>query len=195
MVAESVEVRALFAPAIARSQSGSVDGRASFVGSLFARHRRALLWYLTKLTSSQHDAEEVAQEAVLRLLRVENLECDPRRARHYLFRTATNIVRDNHRRSTARCAHLCSALDDLQLEADTAPVDRLIDAEREVAVVAAALRDLSTRARAAFLMHVLEDLTYERIAAELGVSKKTIERDIALALALCRVRLARWRDG
>jgi RNA polymerase sigma-70 factor (ECF subfamily) len=193
MVAETAEVRALFAPE--RLHSVTAEKRARFVGGLFEQHRRALLWYLTKLTSSQHDAEEVAQEAVLRLLRVENLDCDPRRARHYLFRTATNIVRDNHRRNTARCAHLCCPLDELQLEADTAPVERLIDAEREVAVVAAALRDLSPRTRAAFVMHVLEDLTYERIAAELDVSKKTIERDVTLAIALCRVRLARLRAG
>ena len=37
-------------------------------------------------------------------------------------------------------------------------------------------------------------MTYERIALELGVSKKTIERDIALTIALCRSRLARWAE-
>jgi DNA-directed RNA polymerase specialized sigma24 family protein len=35
-------------------------------------------------------------------------------------------------------------------------------------------------------------MTYERIALVLGVSKKTIERDVALTVALCRSRLARW---
>jgi predicted DNA-binding transcriptional regulator YafY len=39
---------------------------------------------------------------------------------------------------------------------------------------------------------VHEELTYERIALKLGVSKKTIERDIALTIALCRSRVARW---
>jgi predicted DNA-binding transcriptional regulator YafY len=38
-------------------------------------------------------------------------------------------------------------------------------------------------------------MTYERIALKLGVSKKTIERDIALTLALCRSRLARWSEA
>lgn len=192
MVAESVEVQALLVPAAHTDESAAA--RARFVGGLFARHRRALLWYLMRLTPSPHDAEEIAQEACLRLLRVDGLDCDPRRARHYLFRTATNLVRDGHRRRLARREHACAALDDVQIEADMPPLERLVDAERETAVVAAALRDLSWRARTAFLMHVLDDLTYERIAAELGVSKKTIERDIALTLALCRVRLARWRD-
>jgi DNA-directed RNA polymerase specialized sigma24 family protein len=35
-------------------------------------------------------------------------------------------------------------------------------------------------------------MTYGRIALALGVSKKTIERDVTLTVALCRSRLARW---
>ena len=42
------------------------------------------------------------------------------------------------------------------------------------------------------MLYVHEQLTYERIALVLGVSKKTIERDVALTVALCRSRLARW---
>jgi DNA-directed RNA polymerase specialized sigma24 family protein len=44
-------------------------------------------------------------------------------------------------------------------------------------------------------MYVQDELTYERIALTLGVSKKTVERDIALTIALCRSRLARWAEG
>jgi DNA-directed RNA polymerase specialized sigma24 family protein len=61
--------------------------------------------------------------------------------------------------------------------------------------VSAAQRDLLPRPRKAFLLHVNEEVTYERIAVQLGVSKKTVERDIAMTFELCRSRLARWRDG
>jgi DNA-directed RNA polymerase specialized sigma24 family protein len=35
---------------------------------LFTRHRRSLLWYLTRLIPNRADAEEIAQEAFVRLL-------------------------------------------------------------------------------------------------------------------------------
>jgi len=114
------------------------------------------------------------------------------RARNYLFATATNLARDNFRRRSARAESAHVSLDEVQLEADGPLPERFIDAERSGRVVDSALRSLQPRPRQAFLMYVHEELTYEHIALKLGVSKKTIERDIALTIALCRSRLARW---
>ncbi|HEY9183663.1 MAG TPA: sigma factor-like helix-turn-helix DNA-binding protein, partial [Gammaproteobacteria bacterium] len=72
--------------------------------------------------------------------------------------------------------------------------EQLIDAERGCGIVEGALRDLPARSRQAFVLYVHEQMTYERIALALGVSKKTIERDIALTIALCRSRLAHWNE-
>jgi RNA polymerase sigma-70 factor (ECF subfamily) len=144
---------------------------------------------------SPAEAEDVAQEAFLRLLGAEQLEADPYRARNYLFATATNVVRDNYRRKTARAESAHIAVDDLQIEGDDPEAGRIVDGERGKSIVDSALRDLQPRAREAFLLYVQEEMTYERIALKLGVSKKTIERDIALTLALCRERLLRWSEA
>jgi RNA polymerase sigma-70 factor (ECF subfamily) len=141
---------------------------------------------------NRSDAEEVAQEAFLRLLRAEHLETDPRRARNYLFVTATNLVRDNYRRKTARAQGAHVAVDDVQIETDDPEPGHVVDAERARRIIDSALRDLQPRPREAFQLYVHQEMTYERIALKLGVSKKTIERDIALTLALCRSRLTRW---
>ena len=161
---------------------------------MFTRHRRSLLWYLTRLIANRADAEEIAQEAFVRLLGAPLLETHASRARNYLFATATNLARDNYRRRTARAEGAHVSLDDLQLEANDPQPERLVDAERGRCIVDSALRDLPPRPRRAFLLYVHEEMTYERIALELGVSKKTIERDIALTMALCRSRLARWAE-
>jgi RNA polymerase sigma-70 factor (ECF subfamily) len=158
---------------------------------LFTRHRRSLLWYLTRLTPNRADAEEILQEAFVRLLGVPHLEPDLSRARNYLFATATNLARDNYRRRSARGEGAHVALDDVPLEADDPDPERLIDTERGRCVVDSALRDLQARPRQAFLLYVQDELTYESIARRLGVSKKTIERDIAFTVALCRSRLTR----
>jgi RNA polymerase sigma-70 factor (ECF subfamily) len=197
MVAEIAEVRALVHRRPARAIVRRLDpteARAAFVGTLFKRHRQSLLWYLTKLLANRSDAEEVAQEAFLRLLGAPRLETDAIRARSYLFRTATNLARDNYRRRTARADAARVTLDDLQLESEDPPLDRVVDGERGERVIAAALRDMLPRPRRAFLLHIYEEMTYERIAVALGVSKKTIERDVALTLELCRSRLTRWRS-
>ncbi|HUQ51071.1 MAG TPA: RNA polymerase sigma factor [Gammaproteobacteria bacterium] len=191
MVAEIADVRALVHAPCAEHEAR----RTQFIAALYQRHRRSLLWYLTRLIPNRADAEEVAQEAFVRLLGATHLETDASRARNYLFATATNLARDNYRRRSARAEGAHVALDDLQLEADEPDPTRSLDAERGCRIVASALRSLQPRPRQAFLMYVQEELTYERIALKLGVSKKTIERDIALTIALCRSRLARWAEA
>ena len=188
MVAEVAELRALVhAPSAAHEAR-----RTEFIAALFTRHRRSLLWYLTRLMPNRADAEEILQEAFVRLLGVPHLETDASRARNYLFATATNLARDNYRRRSARAEGAHVALDDLQLEADDPQPERLIDAERGRRVVDSALRDLQPRPRQAFLLYVHEELTYERIALSSASARRPIERDIALTVALCRSRLARW---
>ena len=191
MVAETADVLALVH---APSGGKAAARRTELITSLFTRHRRSLLWYLMRLIPNRDDAEDIAQEAYVRLLGVPHLESEPSRARNYLFATATNLARDNYRRRTARAESAHVPLDDLQLEAPDPKPERLIDAERGCGIVDGALRDLPPRSRQAFVLYVHEQMTYERIALALGVSKKTIERDVALTVALCRSRLAHWDE-
>ena len=188
MAAETADVLAF----VQTASASNADRRAALIATLFTRYRRSLLWHLMRLIRNRDDAEDIAQEAFMRLLGVPHLEAS--RARNYLFATATNIARDTYRRRRARAGRAHVPLDDLQLEAIDPKPERLIDAERGCGIVDGALRDLPSRSRQAFVLYVHEQMTYERIALVLGVSKKTIERDVALTVALCRSRLARWTE-
>ena len=83
MVAQSAHVRALVHQLAVpqEPQCERAAQRAQFVEALFKRYRRNLLWYVTRLVTSRADAEEVVQEAFLRLLGAERLETDTDRAR------------------------------------------------------------------------------------------------------------------
>jgi RNA polymerase sigma factor (sigma-70 family) len=195
MAAEVADVRALvhgpFGSACEQDKR-----RRDFIAALFMRHRRSLLWYLGRFMPNRADAEEIAQEAFVRLLGAPHLETDASRARNYLFATATNLARDNYRRRSARAEGAHVALDDVQIEGDDPQPERIVDAERGWSLVDSALRNVQPRPRQAFLLYVQqEEMTYERIALRLGVSKKTIERDIALTMALCQSKLARWSEA
>jgi RNA polymerase sigma-70 factor (ECF subfamily) len=188
MAAVAAEVRVLRAP---REQEAE---RGAFVAKLFERHSLPLLWYLIRLTPSREDAEEVVQEAYLRLLNTPNLEADDARARSYLFRTAKNLAFDLFRRRKARCEHLHVDIDSLDVGSDEPCPDDWADWDSSLKVFRGALHDLMPRSREAFLLHCNERMTYQHIADRLGVSKKTIERDISMVQRVCRSRLAMSRS-
>lgn len=179
--------------AVADAAGLTRTGRAGrdFVAALFRRHRKGLLWYLNEkeLVRSPDDAEDVAQEAYLRLLKVADLDEDLVRARNYLFKTATNIARDGYRRRQSRREHLHVAVEAVEVADDGPDLGRMLDEQRGASILRSALGDLLPRTRSAFLMHWHGEMTYRQVADELGVSRKTVERDVALTLDVCRSRM------
>ena len=112
MAAETADVLAF----VEAASASTTARRAELIAGLFRRHRRSLLWYLMRLIRNRDDAEDIAQEAFVRLLGVPHLETDASRARNYLFATATNLARDDYRRRMARAEGAHVPLDDLQIE-------------------------------------------------------------------------------
>jgi RNA polymerase sigma-70 factor (ECF subfamily) len=61
-----------------------------------------LLWaYLSRMTGNPGAADDLLQETYYRFLRARVLHESDAHRRHYLFRIATNLVRDRHRRHAA----------------------------------------------------------------------------------------------
>lgn len=167
------------------------DAVNAAVARLFAAHRLALHRYLARMLYSGDEAEEVAQEAYVRLLRARNQEllADPEAARRFLFTVATNLARDRFRQRRAhfRDAHVPVELDELA-GIQEAPED-IVDWNAGVRVIKQVLLDLPPRHRQVFLLHVMQGMSYRAIAVQLEVSAKTVERDIAMVLELCQSRL------
>src|SRR3712207_6383924 len=116
----------------------------------------AALWLITR---DAHEAEEVAQDAFVRVLerwdRVRHLD-DPD---GYLFRTAMNVYRKRLRR--ARVA--------LRRTARPSPERDRIAAIDERDAVVRALATLTSRQRAAIVLTDLLEMTSEEAARALGV--------------------------
>ena len=77
------------------------DDMADGFHSFFERHRRQLLRYLARLVSSSDIAEELSQEAFVRVYVVQDGAL--RSPRSFLYRTAHNLAMDHmrHRRVAA----------------------------------------------------------------------------------------------
>ena len=135
----------------------------------------SLFRYLHRLTGDADVAEDIAQEAFVRLLR-QSLPSDE--VRPWLFTVAMNLVRD-HARKTDRRQRLLTTAPQLVTPA-TLPDENLERAEK-VARVRGALEILPQRDRQLLLMRE-EGFKYEEIAAVIGVAPASVGTLIARAL-------------
>lgn len=162
---------------------GGTSAKSKFIAELFAAQGTPLVKYLTARFRNVEEAQEVAQEAWLRLYRLEHPETLDN-AKAFLFQTASNLSIDRLRRQTLERKH--------QPEADepTQSVEDSVDAQLALRQVEAALEELPHKCRQAFVMHRHRNLSYPNIAQELGVSTSMVEKYIIQALKHLRNKLA-----
>lgn len=176
----------------ANTVSSAADAHALFVKDLFERYRGALLNYLAGLLSSRADAEDVLQEAYTRLLKVEELDRTLARARAYLFKVATNLAYDRFRRRTE--VSIGNGIDAFEHASVGPSPECIVDFAQGLDIVKKALLELKPRCRQVFLLRASEELSYETIAQRLGISKRTVEREMQHALHVCQRKLKRSRE-
>jgi RNA polymerase sigma-70 factor (ECF subfamily) len=171
------------------SDSNDAEGAAHtrYVTQVFERFRPPLTRYLKSLLARREDAEDVAQETYVRLLGAGGLERSDVRVRAYMFKVATNLAYDRFRERRVR-KHDSDAV--LESVPDNAPsIERIVTMEQSIAIVKRTLLELPSRCREVFLLRVTAEQSYEDIAERLGVSKRTVEREMQHALDLCQRRL------
>ena len=123
--------------------------------------------YLARTTGDDRLADDLLQEAYYRFLRTRTaFESDDHR-RHYLFRIATNLVRDQWRRARTDAVDLGEASDvaEASEDKDNALADRTlgrIDVTR-------ALEQLKPRERSLLWLAYAQGFSHEEIASQLGL--------------------------
>jgi RNA polymerase sigma-70 factor, ECF subfamily len=142
---------------------------------LFERLYPSLYRYLHRLTGDADVAEDIAQEAFLRLLRQRLAEPE---VRPWLFTVATNLVRDTARKSERRHRLLSGAP---QLVTPMPSPDERVERAETIAAVRRALDQLSPRDRQLLLMRE-EGFKYDEIASVVGVAPASVGTLIARAL-------------
>lgn len=147
---------------------------------LYRNEKHALVRFFTRYRASREDAQDLVQEAFLRLTRVD-LDTPDRllRPAAYLRRIARNLLFD---RSKAARRHRDDAhvgIDDVPLAA--ADEHRRLEARDSLARLDAAIRRLKPKTREIFLSHHLEGLNYAEIAARTGMSVSGVEKQMGRA--------------
>ncbi|MGH9456494.1 MAG: RNA polymerase sigma factor [Thermoanaerobaculia bacterium] len=174
---------------MARLRSGDHDAFTAIVD----RHKHPLVNYLTHLRGDRDRAEELAQEAFVRLFQHADRYDDRADVAPYLYRIATNLVRSEFRR-LRRWRAIVPRLD----RAPTAPesASRRVVEDEICREVRRALRSLPFRYRAPLVLREIEGWNYQRIAEALGCREGTIKSRIARGREQLRVLLEPyWISG
>lgn len=133
--------------------------------------------------ASPEDAEDLVQEAVLRLHVYARAGNEIRSPESLVVRTALNLAIDAARQSHADL-YEATPVDELTI-ADTQPrPDEVFAAEERLICMREALDRVSLRTREVFFMHRLQGFSHAEIASRLGVSKSAIEKHIASAVTI-----------
>ena len=145
---------------------------------LFADHYEGLFRYLIRLTGDPDLAADVAQETFVRLI-----EKKPENSgiRAWLYRVATNVVRDDSRVRRRRIELLQGAPD--RVPHGDAPVDahRQMEIDEKRQMVRGALSALTERDQTILLMRE-EGFSHQEIAVAVGTTTKSVGSMIARAL-------------
>ena len=148
-----------------------------------------LVRYLTKKVRNNEDANDLAQEAFLRMHKFQqSRQLD--NARAFLFKTANNLVVDQMRRARVHDKYLSFEMLPEQSDEENdkfAPsAERTVSAEQELDQIYKVVDQMPEKVRRAFLMHRGKDLSYSEIAAEMDVSTSMVEKYIIQALRILR---------
>lgn len=175
--------------------SVSTEDKNQFLADLVGEHRIALEKYLARKLDSPEDAAEVAQEAFMRLHRLEApQELD--NARAFLFQVATNLAVDQLRRRKLHFRFVRTQKsqapegEPADVNAFAASPDQIIGARQKLSAMYNAVDEMPLKVRQAFLLHRRSGMSYNDIAEEMQVSVSSVEKYIFQALRHCRSRLA-----
>jgi RNA polymerase sigma-70 factor, ECF subfamily len=157
------------------------------------RYKDSLVNYLTHVVRSRERAEDVAQEAFVRLYRNAARYRDHERIAPYLFRIATNHTISEMRREK-RWRLLLPRLEAGTTKHASLPDVGLLSDEVQ-RKVSAALETLPLKFRAPLALYEIEEWSYDDIARALGCRLGTVKSRIARARELMRRQLEGWWIG
>ena len=139
--------------------------------AFYDRTARPLWAYLSRMTGDRQLAEDLLQETYFRFLRADSPYENEAHRRNALFRIATNVARDTHRRRRVRPVPTVQPVDLSALPARTDEArqfEQRTDLDR-------ALRQLKPRERALLWLAYAEGSSHREIASAIGVKLASVK--------------------
>lgn len=177
-------------PELAANASGE---RAELIERLFREHNDALIRFLALRLRSQQEAKEVAQEAYVRMLKLDQ----PGAVgflRAFLFKTAANLAVDRirHAQTVRRVSRETKLLDELTTQPTP---EQAVNGAQELDLAQRLIDELPPKCRRAFLLHKIYGLDFPDIARQMGLGERMVRTYVVRASLYCLAGLDAARTG
>jgi len=189
LVKDDVDVVDTDAMLMVRVQAGDLDA----FGDLIARHKNGVVNYMTHMTRDRGVAEDLAQEAFLRLYQKSSYYKESGQLVPYLLRIATNLLRSQQRRAK-RWRELVGLVNSNSRRCEPTPQKEALSNEA-TEQVGIALSQLPARYRAPLVLREIEGLSYREIATVLSCREGTVKSRINRGREHLRVLLTPYWKG
>jgi RNA polymerase sigma factor (sigma-70 family) len=162
------------------------DKAPSLAGAAYEQHRAVLHRFLMRRLHNDQNAQDLAQEVYLRLLRVEDREVirDPLA---FLYRLAMNLVYEfrlrRQRDPVLFDSEAAEEVAERSLGASSGDLSEPLCTDEELKRVLSALPAMP---RAVFVLRKRDGMSDREIATELGLSVHTVKKYLCQAVAQCR---------
>ena len=158
------------------------------LADLYARHAGEAIRLAYMLTGDRRLAEDLVQDAFVRLAgRLVHLR-DPAAFDAYLRRTVVNLTNSYFRRKRLERAYVRRTAAEPLRNADAPDTDRRAELWRD-------LQRLPARQRTAIVLRIYEDLPEQRVAEILGCRPGTVRSLLSRGLAELRIHVRSEGDG
>ena len=155
-----------------------VPDRSDALAEISRNHYAALVRFLTVRTGSVEDAKEIVQEAFARMLALDRPGTISFLAGS-LWRTAVNLSIDRRRRRAVQERYTRAFP---RVETREFSAESTVEARERLEIVERAIGNLPTRCLEAFILHVLNGLTFDEVGRQMGISGRMAQKHVARAL-------------
>ncbi len=164
----SAGVERLVGASTARKTEWSLDA-TTLVTMLFEEQGESLVRLIRLFVDDRNAAEDLVQEAFIRLARAASRIEDPTKAAAYLRSIALNLARDHNRRGLVSLRHR------LPLDDEEASIEDVVVLREDQQLVVDALRALPHRQRDCLILRYYDELGVDAIADALSISRNSVK--------------------
>lgn len=147
------------------------EARRHLVEAIYNKEAVSLLRLARVFTDDRSSAEDIVQEAFIRLFRAADRIDDPDRSAAYVRSIVLNLARDHNRRGLMSLRHQNSMVDARSPVDPSESVELSDDQQR----ILDALQDLSPRQRDCLVMRFYYELSEREIAEALDISSNSVK--------------------
>lgn len=146
-------------------------------------HEAALVHYLSRVWAHADDVHDLRQEIYVRVYEAA-ARARPHQPKSFLFTTARHLMTDRLRRGRVVSIEPVGDFESLNVLVDEVSPERRLGARQNLRRLADAFDRLPDRCREVVWLRRVEELPQKDVAARMGITEKTVEKQVAKGMRL-----------